>query len=75
MTFPGIDQIQSAEELERTLFRIGEERYHNLHPFHRLLHEGQLSRGQVQAWALAWGLCASIPSFSSISWPELASPP
>ena len=32
--------------------RIGEERYHSLHPFHRLLHGGKLNRGQVQAWVL-----------------------
>jgi len=32
--------------------RIGEERYHSLHPFHRLLHGGQLKHGQVQAWVL-----------------------
>lgn len=40
------------EELERRLLAIGAERYHNLHPFHRLLHDGKLNRGQVQAWAL-----------------------
>ena len=34
------------------LRRIGAERYHNLHPFHRLLHGGKLNKGQVQAWAL-----------------------
>jgi pyrroloquinoline-quinone synthase len=39
-------------ELEAALRRIGAERYHNLHPFHRLLHGGKLDRGQVQAWAL-----------------------
>jgi pyrroloquinoline-quinone synthase len=38
--------------LERELRRIGAERYHNLHPFHRLLHSGRLDREQVQAWAL-----------------------
>ncbi len=38
--------------LESELRRIGAERYHNLHPFHRLLHGGKLTRGQVQAWAL-----------------------
>ena len=27
-------------------------RYHNLHPFHKLMHGGKLSRGQLQAWAL-----------------------
>jgi pyrroloquinoline-quinone synthase len=39
-------------ELEAALRRIGAERYHNLHPYHRLLHGGRLDRGQVQAWAL-----------------------
>jgi pyrroloquinoline-quinone synthase len=42
----------SADELESRLRRIGKERYHSLHPFHRLLHGGRLSFGQVQAWAL-----------------------
>lgn len=40
------------DELEAELRQIGATRYHNLHPFHRLLHDGKLSRGQVQAWAL-----------------------
>ncbi len=31
---------------------IGEERYHHQHPFHLLMHEGKLTRGQPQAWAL-----------------------
>ena len=31
---------------------IGEERYHHKHPFHALMHEGKLTRGQLQAWAL-----------------------
>src|SRR5258706_15345894 len=31
---------------------IGEERYPHKHPFHLLMHEGKLSRGQLQAWAL-----------------------
>ena len=46
------DALLSAEELERRLRAIGEERYHILHPFHKLLHNGQLTKGQVQAWAL-----------------------
>jgi pyrroloquinoline-quinone synthase len=41
-----------ADELEAALRRIGAERYHNLHPFHKLLHGGALNKGQVQAWAL-----------------------
>ena len=44
--------INSAEELEAALRQIGAARYHNLHPFHRLLHGGKLNKGQVQAWAL-----------------------
>lgn len=42
----------APDALEDALRRIGAERYHNLHPFHRLLHGGDLDRGQVQAWAL-----------------------
>jgi pyrroloquinoline-quinone synthase len=52
VTFPGIDHLDSPAALEQSLLRIGAERYHNLHPFHRLLHGGKLDRGQVQAWAL-----------------------
>ena len=52
MTFPGIDALASGAELEAALLRIGEARYHNRHPFHRLLHGGRLTQGQVQAWAL-----------------------
>ncbi len=46
------DLVRSADELEADLRQIGATRYHILHPFHRLLHGGQLNRGQVQAWAL-----------------------
>ena len=41
-----------GDEFERRLRRIGEERYHDKHPFHRKLHAGELSRGQLQAWVL-----------------------
>ncbi len=44
--------LLAPDELERALRAIGAERYHNLHPFHRLLHGGKLDRGQIQAWAL-----------------------
>lgn len=47
-----MSQVMTPDELEAALRRIGAERYHNLHPFHRLLHGGKLSKGQVQAWAL-----------------------
>lgn len=43
--------IPEAEFVEQ--FRtIGKERYHHQHPFHLLMHEGKLTRGQLQAWAL-----------------------
>jgi coenzyme PQQ biosynthesis protein C len=42
----------TAEELEAALRDIGARRYHRLHPFHGLLHGGQCTKGQVQAWAL-----------------------
>ena len=42
----------SPTEFEAALRAIGAERYHSLHPFHKLLHGGRLNRGQVQAWAL-----------------------
>jgi len=45
-------KLLSAEELEADFRAIGAERYHSLHPFHKLLHSGALNKGQVQAWAL-----------------------
>ena len=44
--------ILSAVELEGQLRNVGRERYHHKHPFHLLMHDGRLSRGQMQAWAL-----------------------
>lgn len=38
--------------LEAALRELGAARYHVHHPFHKLLHDGSLSKGQVQAWAL-----------------------
>ncbi len=42
----------SPGELEAKLRKIGDERYHDKHPFHILLHGGQATKGQVQAWVL-----------------------
>ena len=47
-----MSDLLSPEELEARLREIGATRYHNLHPFHKLLHAGELTKGQVQAWAL-----------------------
>jgi hypothetical protein len=40
-------RLLSHEELEAALRDIGARRYHNLHPFHRLLHDGKLSKDQA----------------------------
>ncbi|MDB5573904.1 MAG: Coenzyme biosynthesis protein, partial [Tardiphaga sp.] len=44
--------LDDAGQLEWALREIGATRYHNHHPFHKLLHGGKLNKGQVQAWAL-----------------------
>ena len=45
-------KLLTPEGLEAALRDIGARRYHRLHPFHKLLHGGQCTKGQVQAWAL-----------------------
>jgi coenzyme PQQ biosynthesis protein C len=50
--FEGVRAPWSKEEFEAELRAVGPERYHDLHPFHKMLHGGQLSKGQVAAWAL-----------------------
>jgi pyrroloquinoline-quinone synthase len=42
----------TPEAFEAAIRAVGAERYHDKHPFHKLLHGGKLSKGQVQAWAL-----------------------
>ena len=42
----------NASQLTARLRAVGDDRYHHKHPFHLLMHEGQLTRGQLQAWAL-----------------------
>ena len=44
--------LLSPAELEAQLQAIGGERYHDQHPFHHLMRDGKLNRGQLQAWAL-----------------------
>lgn len=44
--------LLSAEELEAELRQVGHHRYHIHHPFHRLMVDGKLTKGQLQAWAL-----------------------
>ena len=49
---PAPMKLVSPEALEARLREIGALRYHDKHPFHALMRDGALSRGQVQAWAL-----------------------
>src|SRR4030095_11302753 len=42
----------SSAELRAALRQVGAGRYHHQHPFHLLMHEGKLTRGQLQAWSL-----------------------
>ena len=46
------ERLLSLDELRVQLRTVGEQRYHHKHPFHLLMHEGRLSREQLQAWAL-----------------------
>ena len=52
MSDAGAKTILPEGEFVARLHAIGEERYHHKHPFHQLMHEGKLTRGQLQAWAL-----------------------
>jgi pyrroloquinoline-quinone synthase len=42
----------SREDFEARLRQIGGERYHDKHPFHRLLHSGGCTPDQVRAWVI-----------------------
>ncbi len=46
------EKPMSITEFEAAIRAVGPERYHDLHPFHHMLHGGKLNKGQVQAWAL-----------------------
>jgi len=42
----------SREDFEQRLRQIGEQRYHDRHPFHQRLHSGGCTPDQVRAWVL-----------------------
>ena len=46
------ERVMTPDELETALRRIGAERYHDRHRFHRRLHGGDCSENEVRAWAL-----------------------
>jgi coenzyme PQQ biosynthesis protein C len=47
-----VTELLSSDELKARLIAVGQQRYHDKHPFHARLHEGRCTRGEVQAWAL-----------------------
>jgi pyrroloquinoline-quinone synthase len=54
---PSVNNVVEKLPLSEAAFiagfhAIGEERYHHKHPFHLLMHEGKLTREQLQAWSL-----------------------
>ena len=44
------DRPDSPEKFVARLRAIGEAAYHDKHPFHVLMHQGKLTRRQLQAW-------------------------
>ena len=69
------NKLLTKDEFESRLRNIGETRYHNLHPFHKLLHGGKLKKGQVQAWALnRYYYQCSIPIKDSIVMSRMKDP-
>ena len=52
MSAPAVKPPMPEGEFVEGFQSIGAERYHHKHPFHLLMHEGQLNKGQLQAWAL-----------------------
>ena len=51
MQLPSEVPVAPAEFVER-LRREGASRYHDEHPFHVRMHEGSLTRGELQCWVL-----------------------
>jgi pyrroloquinoline-quinone synthase len=45
-------RVLARDEFRARLQQVGDERYHDKHPFHAMLHGGKCSMGQVQAWVL-----------------------
>ncbi len=46
------DRLLPFDEFVEALRQEGARRYHHLHPFHRLMHEGKLTPGQIRAWVV-----------------------
>lgn len=60
-------RLLSGSELEDTLRSAGFDRYHIHHPFHKLMNAGELTKAQMQAWALnRYCYQATIPKKDAI---------
>ena len=44
--------LLAKDAFEKRLRQVGEERYHDKHPFHHMLHEGNCTPKQVRAWVI-----------------------
>jgi pyrroloquinoline-quinone synthase len=44
------DAPRAPADFEAQLRRVGSERYHDKHPFNLRMHEGSLSRAEIQTW-------------------------
>jgi coenzyme PQQ biosynthesis protein C len=70
-----VTELLSASEIEARLRQIGAERYHDRHPFHQLMNSGELTKGQLQAWALnRYYYQASIPMKDAAILSRMADP-
>jgi radical SAM protein with 4Fe4S-binding SPASM domain len=56
----------TPQELEAALRDIGARRYHRLHPFHKLLHGGECSKGH--SLADIWKNSPAFNAFRGTSW-------
>jgi pyrroloquinoline-quinone synthase len=55
-------RAQTRAEFHERLRRIGAERYHDRHPFHKRLHGGQCTADEVRAWVInRWQYQSRIP--------------
>src|SRR5437868_5856682 len=52
--------LLTKSEFTECLLATGHALYHHKHPFHLLMHQGRLTRQQMQAWALISNYYQSI---------------
>lgn len=56
------EMTRPMSDFEARLRKIGDERYHDKHPFHQLLHGGEATVDQVRAWVVnRWYYQSRIP--------------